>query len=121
MARDIAIAVEDRPGQVAAVGQALGKAGINIEGGYASGPDGVAHVLVEDAAGARKALEGAGFRITDESDAFVFQGEDRPGFLGDAARKIAEAGINIDHVYVGTNNRIVLITKDIESARKALS
>jgi hypothetical protein len=51
----------------------------------------------------------------------VFQGEDRPGFIGETARKIADAGINIDHVYVGTNNRIVVVTKDIEGARKAIS
>jgi hypothetical protein len=121
MAKDLAIAVEDRPGQLAGIGEALGKAGINIEGGYGSGPEGVIHVLVEDAAGARKALEGAGFRVTDESDAFVFQGEDRPGFLGQATRKIADAGVNIEHIYVGTNNRIALVTKDIDSARKAIS
>jgi hypothetical protein len=121
MARDIAIAVEDRPGQLAMIGEALGKAGVNIEGGYGSSPDGVIHILVEDAGGARKAIENAGLRITDESDAFVFQGEDRPGFIGETARKIADAGINIDHVYVGTNNRIVVVTKDIEGARKAIS
>jgi hypothetical protein len=120
MVRDLAIAVEDRPGQLAGIGEALGKAGINIEGGFGSGQGGTIHLLVEDAEGARKALEGAGFRISDENEALVFPGEDRPGFLGEAARKIADAGVNIDHVYVATNNRIVLVTKDIEGARRAI-
>jgi len=120
MAKDLAIAVEDRPGQVASIGETLGAAGINIEGGFGSGPDGRIHVLVEDADGARKALEGAGFRITDERDALVIQGEDRPGFLGETARKISDAGINIEHLYIGTNSRIAIITKDVEGARKAI-
>ncbi|HMC37432.1 MAG TPA: ACT domain-containing protein [Actinomycetota bacterium] len=121
MAKDLAIAVENRPGQVAAIGEALGKAGINIEGGYGSGSEGVIHVLVEDASGARKALEGAGLRITDETDALVIQGEDRPGFLGETARKIADAGINIDNIYVAAGTRIAIVTKDIEGVRKVVS
>src|SRR5438105_11269732 len=121
MAKDLAIAVEDRPGQVASIGETLGAAGINIEGGFGSGPDGRIHVLVEDADGARKALEGAGFRITDERDALVIQGEDRPGFLGETARKISDAGINIDNIYVAAGTRIAIVTKDIEGVRKVVS
>ena len=121
MASDLAIAVEDRPGQLAGIGEALGNAGVNIEGGFGSGSTGTIHVLVENAGEARKALEGAGYRVTDENEAMVFPAEDRPGFLGNAARKIADAGVNIDHIYVATNNRMVLITKDVEAARRAIS
>ena len=121
MAKDIAIAVEDQPGQLAGIGEALGNAGINIDGGYGSGAEGVIHLLVKDADGARKALEGAGFRINDERDALVIQGEDRPGFLGQMARKIAEAGINIENIYVAADTRIAIVTKDIEGARQAIS
>ena len=47
---DISIELEDKPGTVAAAAEALGKAGVNIEGfaGFNVGGKGIAHVLVED-------------------------------------------------------------------------
>ena len=37
----------------------------------------------------------------------VVEVEDTPGVLADLTRKIASAGVNIDLVYVATNNRVV--------------
>ena len=57
MDRDITVIIDDLPGTLAQVGEALGNAGINI-GGYCSFPSGgksFLHILVEDVAGARKA------------------------------------------------------------------
>jgi hypothetical protein len=45
---------------------------------------------------------------------------DRPGALGEAARRIADAGVNIQVVYLATRNRGVFVTSDNEKARKAL-
>lgn len=120
MPKDLAVAVEDRPGQVAGIGEALGEAGINIEGTYGSGPEGVVHVLVEDAGAARSALEGAGFNVAAERDVIVLTGEDRPGWLGSTARKLANAGVNIDLHYGATNNRVVFVVDDLDKARSAL-
>ena len=65
MAKDLTIALEDRAGILAELGEALGGAGINIEGfcGYRSEGTGIVHLLVEDASAARGALEGAGFEV----------------------------------------------------------
>src|SRR4029450_8042605 len=67
--KDVTVTLEDRPGTLADLGEALGKAGINIEGLTAVSSEGraIVHVLVEDAAAARTALEGA--RINVESAA----------------------------------------------------
>jgi hypothetical protein len=48
MAKNLTIELEDKPGILAELGEALGRAGINIEGfcGYASGGTGVVHLLV---------------------------------------------------------------------------
>jgi hypothetical protein len=56
--KDLAIALENRPGVLAELGEALGRAGVSIEGGGAWVVDGqgVAHLLFEDGAAARQAL-----------------------------------------------------------------
>jgi hypothetical protein len=46
--------------------------------------------------------------------------EDRPGVLADLARKIAGAGVNLDLVYVATQNRIVFGAEDLPALRTAL-
>jgi hypothetical protein len=125
MATDLRIMVDDRPGGLAAVGEALGSAGINIEGlcGVGMGDRGVIHVLVEDGAAARAALEAAGLSVDAESEPLVSdvsQSAGTPGALGQMARAIADAGVNLRAVYIATNNRAVAVTDDNEAARGAL-
>ncbi len=121
MAKDLAVSMEDRPGALAAMGEALGKAGINIEGlcGTPAGGKSIVHVLVEDASGARRALEGAGMRVESEHDVLVVEVQDRPGELGKACRKIADAGVNINLVY-GSMKGLVIGANDLDKARAAV-
>jgi len=100
MPTDLGVTVEDRPGGLADIGEALGNAGINIEGlcGMGLGDRGVIHLLIEDAAAARAALEGAGLTVESESEAIVSEipGDvSTPGTLGKMARAVAEAGVNM--------------------------
>lgn len=125
MATDLAVSVADQPGGLADVGEALGNAGINIEGlcGVGLGDRGVIHVLVEDGAAARAALEGAGLNVESEAEAIVsgIPGDVRtPGTLGKMARAVAEAGVNMRAVYLATDNRAVAVTDDNAKARAAL-
>ena len=115
MATDLTITVEDRPGGLASIGEALGQAGINIEGLLGIGFEGrgIIHVCVQDGVGARKALEGAGIKVEGEADAILgppVQGSEQPGTMGAMARQIADAGINVRAVYLATNNRPVMVT-----------
>jgi len=122
MATDLMVSLEDRPGELARLGEALGNAGVNIEGSCSTtaGGRGEVHVLVEDAAAAKQALDGAGIQVSGERDALVLDVPDRPGELGKAARKLADAGVNIEVQYVGTNNRLVFGVNDVAKARGAL-
>ena len=122
MAKDLTIALEDRPGILAELGEALGGAGINIEGfcGYRSEGTGIVHLLVEDATAARGALEGAGFEVQHEREVIVVDVEDRPGALGVVARRIAGADVSLDLAYLGTNTRIVVGADDLEKLRAAM-
>src|SRR5512132_3725828 len=118
MAKDLTVSLEDRPG-------ALGNAGVNIEGICGLGVEGrgIIHVLVEDAAAARKALEGAGIKVEGEADPMVAEvagRADTPGELGKMARAIANAGVNIQAMYMATHDRGVIVTTDNAKAAKAL-
>lgn len=122
MAKDLTVIIENRPGTLADVGEALGKAGINIDGfcGFPSEGKGVLHALVEDVAGAKRELQQAGFEVRGEREVLVLEIEDRPGALGDITRRIAKAGANIDLVYLATNTRLVIGADNLNKARAAL-
>jgi len=122
MAKDLTVFLEDRPGTLADMGEALGKTGINIDGlcGFPSEGKGVIHILVEDADGARRALEGAGFHVHGDRDILTLDIEDRPGEFGKICRKISNAGVNIDLAYIASNTRLVLGADDLEKARAAI-
>lgn len=121
MATDLTVYLEDRPGTLAQLGQALGAAGVNIEGicGVATDGRGLIHVLVEDAGAARAALEAAGIRTEQERDVLVWDVEDEPGVLGELTRRIADAGVNVDLIYLATATRVVIGADDLDRARAA--
>ena len=122
MAKDLTVILENRPGTLADLGEALGKAGINIEGmcGFPCEGQGVMHLLVEDTAGVSSALEGIGITVAGERDVLILEVEDRPGAFGDMARKIADAGVNVDLGYLATGTRLVIGADDLEKAKAAL-
>jgi hypothetical protein len=126
MATDITITVEDRPGGLASIGEALGNAGVNIEGVCGLGFEGrgIIHVCVMDAATARQALDAAGLKVEGEADAILTEtvsGATQPGTLGEMSRRIAAAGINVRALYLATGDRGVVVTDDNEKAASMMS
>ena len=123
IATNITIKLENRPGELARLGKALGGAGINVEGMCAvtSAGAGTVHLLVEDASGARTALSTAGIDLDAEREVLVFEAvADHPGALGEITRRIADAGVNLNLAYLATNTRVVLGTDELEKARAVL-
>lgn len=121
MAKDLTVILEDRPGTLADLGEALGKAGMNIEGmgGFVVEGRGVMHVLVEDSGAAKSALQGAGLTVEGERDVVVAPIENRPGQIGSVCRKLADAGVNIDLIYYAPDG-LVLGVDDMGKAQAAL-
>ncbi len=118
--KDLAIALENRPGALAEMGDALGRAGVSIEGGGAWVVDGkgVAHFLFEDGTAAREALEAAGIRVLEERDVLVQRlKQDVPGQLGLLTRRMAEAGVNIEVLYSDHNHQLILVVDDLARGR----
>ncbi len=118
--KDLTIALENRPGALAEMGEALGRAGVSIEGGGAFVVDGreVAHFLFEDGAAARRALEAAGIRVLEERDVLVQRlDQAEPGQLGKISRRMADAGVNIEALYSDHDHQLILVVDDIAAAR----
>jgi hypothetical protein len=118
--KDLTIALENRPGALAEMGDALGRAGVSVEGGGAWIVDGrgVAHFLVADGAAARKALEAAGIRVLQERDVLVQRlNQAEPGQLGKISRRMAEAGVNIEVIYSDHDHQLILVVDDIAAGR----
>ena len=122
MRNDLTVALENVPGALAAMGELLGSAGINIEGisGAQDGDQSVVHILVENSPAAREVLEAGGFMVTGVKEVMVLTIEDRPGALGVITRKLADAEVNIELCYLATGTRLVLGVDDIEIARTVL-
>jgi hypothetical protein len=113
--RDLAIVLENRSGALAEMGEALGRAGVSIEGGgaWVIGGGGVAHFLFADGAAARRALETAGIAVLSEREVLALRlNQEEPGQLGKIARRMAEAGVNIEVMYSDHGHRLVLVVDD---------
>jgi hypothetical protein len=122
MAIDLTVRLADQPGVMAGACEALGAAGVNIDGccAYPAGTAGQLHLLVEDAAGARQALTTAGYEVVQDREVIVHELADVPGSAGQCLRRIADAGANLELVYVATATRLVIGADDLEAARAAL-
>ena len=122
VATDLVIEIENEPGALARVAAAVSDAGVNLAAATCIGPGDRAelHILVPHAEAVRHALAITNVAVTREREVVVVDVEDRPGELADIARRVAKEGINLDLVYVATQNRVVLGSPDIDKLRLAV-
>ena len=122
MATDLMIEVDNEPGALARIAAAISDAGVNIAAATCVGIGDRAelHILVPHAEAARHSLGTTHLGVTREREVVVVDVHDRPGELADLTRKIAKAGVNLDLVYVATNNRVVFGAEDLDALRAAL-
>lgn len=122
MAFDLVIELDNTPGALAGVAAAISDAGVNIAAAtcIGTGERAELHILVKHAEAARHSLAISHLAINHEREVVVVDVEDRPGVLADLTRKIARAGVDLDLVYVATQNRVVFGAKDLAALRVAL-
>jgi hypothetical protein len=125
MPTNVTVVLRDRPGELARLGEATGTGGANIRGlaAFTGESRGVIHLLFDDddVPRARAALTEVGLGIADEREVLVVDVEDRPGTLGELARELADANVNIELAYTTFGGvKIVIATDDLESARAVL-
>jgi len=101
--KQLAIFLDNRPGMLARVADALAEASVNI---YAiTTSDTVDHsvirMVVSDYRKALHVFEEHGTLVV-EDDVVVVEGSNKPGELASLAHKLAEARINIEYCYSAT-------------------
>ena len=119
------IQLQNDPGGLARVTEALGERGINITAiaGTTSGSQGAVALMTNDEPGTKSALEGAGLDVR-EIDVIGITLPHQPGTLAGAARRLANAGINVELLLPtgleGSQVSVAIGVADVEAARNAL-
>lgn len=118
---DLTIELDHQPGALAAMGEVLGHVGVSIEGGgvFVANGKGLAHFMFSNGSAARRALEAAGIRVLASRRVLVArlnQGE--PGQLGRLARRMADAGVNIEVQYSDHDQQLILIVDNMTAGEK---
>ena len=122
--------LKNKPGELAKVAGAIADKGINITGfsGATCGDTGSVVLLTADEAGTRQALSAVGYKAR-EVELVSAALADRPGSLAEAARQLANAGVNIEaavpvgmsggdfHVASATDLRVDLRASRLDKAR----
>lgn len=119
------IELQNRAGTLAEVTEAIAQRGINVTGGAGIGSGSIGHFVAttNDEAGTRRVLLGGGYRFR-EIEVVPLTIADAPGNLARACRVLADAGINVDAVFVtatgpGTTT-LAFVTDDPVKARSIL-
>jgi hypothetical protein len=102
---EFVVRMENRPGRLAALTEALAAFGVNIEALAAYGHDGegTVRLIVDDAPTTRRVLEEAALH-SDENPVLTAMLPHIPGELARLTRLFADAGVNIDALYVLRSN-----------------
>lgn len=123
---EFSIRLKNRPGQLAALARVLSDAGVVVEAFAAVADDGESHVrlIVEAPAVARRALMAADLEFDERGvlDTFLPRGT---GALAHMAEGLAQAGVNIDSMYLLHSNaegfHFAVTVDDAEGASRALA
>src|SRR5512142_540069 len=123
--KQVSVFVENRPGRLKVVLEALAKSDINIRAlSIADTADfGIVRMILSDTEKGLEAIRAAGFAAST-NDVLRVEVADRPGGLLKAiAEPLAQAGINLEYVYAFAdrpldNAVVVLKVGDIDAAEK---
>ncbi len=120
------VELQNKPGELARITEAIAAKGIDIRGvsGSTCGSSGTVTLMTDDEAKTRSALQetGASFRELEVTMATV---GNAPGSLAKVARRLADAGVNIESVMPtgmeGDHVSVAFVTGDAAKAREILT
>ncbi len=127
IAKQLALFLDNRPGTLARLADALAEAKINI---YAiSTSDTVDHsvvrLVVNDYRRAMELFEAHGTLVV-EDDVVMVSGDNKPGSLARIAHKLADGKVNIEYAYCATppdarKGLMILRVNDVKKVMKVLN
>ena len=123
----LAVFLENRPGALARVCEALAKAGVNILALTVSDTvdHSVVRMIVSDPTKALMLLGERGV-LAFENDVLCIEATNERGVLGKIADALSRAEVNIEYAYFASNitspkGMIIVRPSDVEKAQRALS
>ena len=119
--KDLEIILTNKAGQLALMGETLGKNRISLEGGgvFENGNTSIAHFLVEEADRAKEVLTEVGINVSKINNVMVQKlRQDVPGQLGMFCRRLAEANVNILVQYSDHSNQLIIVPDNFEKAKE---
>ena len=125
-AKEISFTVPNKVGLLSEVTAAIAGAKVNITAICAYGMGNTAYfmLIAESNAKAKKALSPLGIKI-EEKDVVEVEVPDKPGELQKIAKKIADAGIDIEYMYAtassGKKETCIFMTADNPQAIKVIN
>ncbi|MGX2042213.1 ACT domain-containing protein [Methylocaldum sp. MU1018] len=125
--RQLSIAIENKPGRLAAVGRLMAGHGINIKDICVvdNVEQGMIRLITSDPSGCKALLSSEG-HVAVEADVLVLILKDRPGQLEAVCSALNEAGINIDYAY-GSDDareeemRLIIKVSNLKKAAEVIS
>ncbi len=119
--QEFKIHIKDRIGELARVAEALARNGVNIRA--IAGERNFVRVVTDDVNTTRRALDEERFKYELE-EVVVVSLIDRPGELAKVARKLTDAEININSVYIlgkkDGKTDVALVVDNVSEAVKVL-
>lgn len=123
LATQLALFLDNRPGTLARVCEALAEAKVNILAFSTSDTvdHSVVRMVVSDPHKAVDVFEKRGALVV-ESDVLLVPGDNKPGSLATIAKKLADAKVNIEYAYCATapNAKTGLLILRTDNSKKAL-
>ena len=119
------IQLENHPGGLARVAEAIAERGINITAiaGATAGGTGAIGLMTNDDPGTRSALDAAGIQV-QEIEVIGVSLAHQPGTLAGALRRLANAGVNLELLLPtdleGNEVQVAIGVDNIDKAREAL-
>lgn len=113
--RQFEILINDRPGELAKVTDALAMNGVNIMAIASERCENpIIRIVTDDEQSTRSALKKANMKFR-ENELMVIELQDRPGELSKMAKKLAKAGVNVESIHIlskGTSTTSVALVVD---------
>ena len=120
------VGLENKPGTLTRLCETLRSAEVNIDALFVSNEAEVAWVnlVLSPIEAAEQTLADAGYKYFADK-VLSLRVENRPGEIERIARRLADAGVNINYIYgsatAGSPSTVVLSVDDLDKAGKALT
>lgn len=123
--KQLSVFLENRPGRLNAMLEALYKQNINILSLSIAetGDYGIVRFIVGEPAKAKEALKAAGLTVK-ENNVLALEVEDRPGTLYQITETLSQSGVNVQYSYAAypmhNNNPVLIVKTDDDQKAKAI-